>query len=66
MTATTRTPCIGICMINAEDERCYGCFRTLDEIASWGSYDANARMAIMDQLDERRARLDPGLNTDDE
>jgi hypothetical protein len=50
-----------------------GCFKLLSirgygsgSGASRGSYDANARMAIMDKLDERRARLDPGFNTDDE
>ena len=52
------TPCIGVCMINAEDERCHGCYRTLDEIASWGSYSAARRRAIMEQLEHRRAAID--------
>jgi predicted Fe-S protein YdhL (DUF1289 family) len=53
------SPCIGVCMINAEDERCYGCFRTLDEIAGWGSKDEHERAAIMAELPTRRANYDP-------
>ena len=35
---------------------CAGCFRTLDEIAAWGSLDAAAKRAVLAALPERRAR----------
>jgi uncharacterized protein len=53
------SPCISVCMINADDERCYGCFRTLDEIASWTNFSDAERAAINAQLEERRAAFDP-------
>lgn len=56
------SPCISVCMINAEDERCYGCFRTLEEIAGWGSYSDLERANIMQQLDQRRVAFDPFVN----
>ena len=30
------SPCISLCRMNSTTELCLGCFRTLDEIASWG------------------------------
>lgn len=60
------TPCIGVCMINAEEERCFGCLRTLDEIAHWGSYSDAERRAVMQQLDARRAARDNDLAAGDD
>jgi predicted Fe-S protein YdhL (DUF1289 family) len=38
---------------------CRGCFRTLDEIAAWGTLDDDARRAVMAELAVRRARVAP-------
>lgn len=29
------SPCIGVCSINPEDNFCYGCKRTSEEIKNW-------------------------------
>lgn len=59
-TQPIESPCVSVCMINADDERCYGCFRTLDEIAAWSSLSDEQRREIMQQLPARRAEHDPG------
>ena len=49
------TPCIGVCTMG-EDGLCQGCFRTLAEIASWGTLAEVERQRIMDEvLPEREA-----------
>ena len=53
-TAAIESPCIGVCMINAEEERCFGCFRTLDEIAAWSTMTPAKREAVMSELEARR------------
>lgn len=53
-TAAIESPCIGVCMINAEEERCFGCFRTLDEIAAWSTMTSAEREAVMSELEARR------------
>lgn len=39
---------------------CRGCYRTLDEIAAWGSMEEAERERVMAALPGRRARLDVG------
>ena len=39
------SPCISVCMMDAGERACVGCFRTLDEIAAWGMLDDDAKRA---------------------
>ena len=50
------SPCISVCEMLPEAGVCAGCFRTLDEIAVWGSLDAADKRAVLAALPERRAR----------
>jgi hypothetical protein len=38
---------------------CMGCFRTLDEIASWSLLDAAAKRRVLDALPVREASCRP-------
>ena len=40
--------------MDAERRYCAGCFRTLEEIATWGSMADEDREAILERLPERR------------
>jgi predicted Fe-S protein YdhL (DUF1289 family) len=53
------TPCIHVCVIDADAELCAGCGRTIEEIAHWSQMTDRERAAIMRGLPERlrRARL---------
>jgi predicted Fe-S protein YdhL (DUF1289 family) len=50
------SPCISVCEMLPEAGVCAGCFRTLDEIAVWGSLDAAEKRAVLAALPERRSR----------
>ncbi|TAG04938.1 MAG: DUF1289 domain-containing protein [Betaproteobacteria bacterium] len=47
------SPCIKVCEVDAARGVCTGCFRTLDEIASWSSLTHAERRAIMVSLPSR-------------
>lgn len=48
MVAAVLTPCIGVCTMNARG-LCDGCFRTLEEIATWSQMDDARRTELMDK-----------------
>jgi uncharacterized protein len=56
---SNETPCIAVCMIDPRTSLCFGCGRTLPEIARWHSIDSAERLAIMELLPARMA--DAGL-----
>jgi hypothetical protein len=47
------SPCIKTCVIDGVTGLCFGCGRTLPEIAKWGSLSEDERLAIMATLRER-------------
>lgn len=51
------SPCIGICRLDRETGTCEGCLRTADEIASWPTINDIERLAIVQNLRERRRAL---------
>lgn len=53
MPAPIRTPCILVCLIDADSGLCRGCRRTLDEIAQWAVLDDATRDAVMAELSSR-------------
>jgi uncharacterized protein len=53
------TPCIAVCMIDPRTGLCFGCGRTLPEIARWHRMESTERQAVMAQLATRMA--DAGL-----
>ena len=53
------TPCIAVCMIDPRTKLCFGCGRTLPEIARWHKMDGAERLAVMATLPGRMT--DAGL-----
>jgi len=53
------TPCIAVCMIDPRTSLCFGCGRTLPEIARWHRMVSAERHAVMELLRQRMA--DAGL-----
>jgi predicted Fe-S protein YdhL (DUF1289 family) len=49
------TPCISVCQMDPRTNLCFGCGRTLPEIARWSRMDSTERLAIMAQLEARMA-----------
>ena len=51
------SPCTKICTIHPRARICIGCFRTLDEIATWSSLDREQRLSLMATLPDREKLL---------
>ena len=47
------SPCIAVCMIDPKTSLCFGCGRTLPEIARWHRMDGPERHAVMALLPAR-------------
>jgi len=51
------SPCIKMCVVHPEERLCVGCFRSIEEIATWSRLTAEERRSIMDDLPARAPRL---------
>lgn len=49
------TPCVAVCMIDPKTKLCFGCGRTLPEIARWHAMESAERLALMALLPARLA-----------
>ena len=50
---STETPCIAVCMMDPRTNLCFGCGRTLAEIARWHRMDNAERLSVMAELPAR-------------
>jgi predicted Fe-S protein YdhL (DUF1289 family) len=48
-----KSPCISVCVLN-EDDVCEGCWRSLEEIARWQSFDNAQRSDVIEKCKQRR------------
>lgn len=53
---STPSPCISVCRMNEASGLCEGCLRTIDEIASWSTFDDDAKRAVWDAIEVRHAQ----------
>ena len=55
------TPCIAVCTMDPRTKLCFGCGRTLPEIARWHRMETAERLAVMEGLAARmmEAGLEP-------
>lgn len=58
-TLKQETPCIAVCFIDPKTKLCFGCGRSLPEIARWHKMDNAERLGVMATL--HRRMLDAGL-----
>lgn len=63
MTATPpapiKTPCIKVCVVDGESGLCLGCYRKLNEVATWSRLSEAERDAILAELPDRRGLIRP-------
>ena len=50
------SPCISVCEMDDASGLCTGCYRTLEEIATWGRLPNQQRWEIVQSLRDRRAK----------
>ena len=53
------SPCVQVCIVDADSSLCLGCYRTLSEIAGWSALSDAQRAAVMADLPARQAQIDP-------
>ncbi len=56
---TVESPCIKLCVVHPEARLCLGCYRSIEEIAAWGSMSPEARRAVMAELPGRAHLVKP-------
>jgi len=47
------SPCVSVCRMSERTQLCEGCWRTLDEIASWSHFSQAQKRAVWTLLTER-------------
>lgn len=52
------SPCICVCQVDPRTGWCEGCFRTLDEIAGWSSFDDARRRSVWQHIEQRAGRVE--------
>lgn len=57
MAQTDDSPCMPICLMDYAAGHCTGCFRTLDEIASWTNYTSDRKREVLAAPEARRAAV---------
>jgi len=60
----TDSPCIGVCKLDGND-LCFGCCRTVDEIARWPQMTEYEKFCLAVALDERRQVIRKEQTTDE-
>ena len=49
------SPCVRDCVVDQGHGLCVGCWRTLREISDWHRYDPAQKLAVLAQIESRRA-----------
>lgn len=55
-----KSPCVSVCALDNEG-MCTGCFRTGEEIRSWGGYTNEQRRDVLSLVHEREKKVNPFL-----
>lgn len=50
------SPCVNLCKINRDTDLCEGCWRTLDEIISWGTANDAVKTDIWQKITQRKSK----------
>ncbi|NIZ01048.1 DUF1289 domain-containing protein [Thalassospira lucentensis] len=61
-----KSPCTGVCVLDAKSGFCSGCFRTGDEIGSWRDLSDGGKKRVLAQLPKRRAATKTNAKTTSE
>jgi len=54
------SPCIKICVVDAERGVCRGCHRTLAEISCWMNYSRAEKLAVLKKVAQRKTAIAAG------
>jgi uncharacterized protein len=52
------SPCINVCTLDVLGRQCLGCYRTLDEIATWGTMREDDKARVVAMLPARKMQVE--------
>jgi len=55
--ADVPSPCVEVCVLDPTTGYCLGCWRTLEEIATWSGLTREEKLRLLTRLPARRARV---------
>jgi predicted Fe-S protein YdhL (DUF1289 family) len=47
------SPCMSVCVMKTDTDECWGCLRTLDEVAHWSVYSPAEQRSVWHRLSQR-------------
>jgi predicted Fe-S protein YdhL (DUF1289 family) len=47
------SPCMSVCVMKTDADECWGCLRTLDEVAHWSIYTPAEQRGVWHRLSQR-------------
>jgi len=53
------SPCVKVCALDARTGYCVGCYRTIDEVASWLEMTPAEKRAVLERVERRRVAAQP-------
>jgi uncharacterized protein len=56
-TGKVPSPCISLCKMNPQTGLCEGCFRTIDEIATWSTASEERKRQVWVEIKRRQDAL---------
>ena len=51
------SPCVSVCQMDPGSGLCRGCWRSIDEIAGWGTLPDEVRLQIWARIEERQRQV---------
>lgn len=48
------SPCVNWCEMNPKNQFCFGCYRTIDEIANWGKLTETEKIMVWKNISLRK------------
>jgi predicted Fe-S protein YdhL (DUF1289 family) len=48
------SPCVNWCEMNPKNQFCFGCYRTIDEIANWGKLSEAEKIMVWKNISLRK------------
>ena len=55
------SPCIGVCMVNPDNNLCEGCYRKPEEIEGWWDYSPEEKRRVLARLETRIEQIIDGV-----
>ncbi|MGD2141458.1 MAG: DUF1289 domain-containing protein [Burkholderiales bacterium] len=49
------SPCVNVCQIDSATGLCFGCMRSMDEIANWLEMTNEEKRQVLDRIEQRKA-----------